>query len=549
VLHSFARDYFKDLDYALKSELARRSEGPIDLFDVPLETARFASTRSEDPFLRYLRDLYGDRAPDLVIAIAGPATRFCVHHRKELFPDAPLLLAGLESRVLKGIALPARTAVVSVVIDFTAAVEHILRMRPDVSQIVVILGGSAISRLWLAETRREFAPLSDRLRFTWLQGLSLDELQERVAALPPRTAVLFGEYGDAAGIREEQDRALASLRRVSSVPIFGLFETQLGEGIVGGPLLSESEAGRKAGEAAHRILSGERPEKVEIIPVTAGAALYDFRELERWGIRESTLPAGSRVLYRPVQAWKAYPGPVAAGVSLVALQAAIILGLLLQRSRRRLAQEEARMLARRLLTAREDERRKLARELHEDLSQRLARLSIDAARVERQVPDSAGKEPARAMRADLSRLSEDVDALAYQLHPSVLDDLGLNEALKVECEQFSRRESMAARLVSFQAPSALPPEVAVSLLRIAQEALRNVARHSRARRVTIEVTSANGTLHMNVRDDGVGFLPGGRRVRSLGLASMRERAGLVGGRLEIESAPGRGTTVTVTVPV
>jgi signal transduction histidine kinase len=146
-------------------------------------------------------------------------------------------------------------------------------------------------------------------------------------------------------------------------------------------------------------------------------------------------------------------------------------------------------------------------------------------------------------------LSEDVDALAYQLHPSVLDDLGLNEVLKVECEQFSRRESMAARVTSFQAPSAVPPEVAVCLLRIAQEALRNVARHSRARRVSIEVTTAIGSLRMTVSDDGIGFVPGERRVRSLGHASMRERAALVGGSLHVESAPGRGTTVRVSVPL
>jgi signal transduction histidine kinase len=141
----------------------------------------------------------------------------------------------------------------------------------------------------------------------------------------------------------------------------------------------------------------------------------------------------------------------------VALQAAIIGGLLVQRSRRRLAQEEARDLARRLLTAREDERRKLARELHEDLSQRLARLSIDAAGVERFAPDSAAKELAGTMRRELLRLGEDVDALADQLHPSVLDDLGLENALNVECEQFSRRESIPARLASFRAPPDLAP--------------------------------------------------------------------------------------------
>jgi signal transduction histidine kinase len=232
------------------------------------------------------------------------------------------------------------------------------------------------------------------------------------------------------------------------------------------------------------------------------------------------------------------------------LQTALIGGLLLQRSRRRLAEDESRALARRLLTAHEDERSRLARELHDDLSQRLAKLSIDAARMERSLPGSAEKDSARSMRADLARLGDDVHALSYQLHPSVLDDLGLSEALKVECAQFSRRESLHAELTEFQAPSALPPDVQVCLFRIAQEALRNAAKHSRASRVTLAVTTANGCLQLKVSDDGVGFDPAQNRFRrSLGHASMRERARLVGGTVEVESSPGRGTRVAVSLPV
>jgi signal transduction histidine kinase len=567
VLYSFGREYFDGFGRGLRTELARLSTGPVELFEVSLETARFPETMNEAPFVDYLHALFAERHPDLVIAVAGPAARFCVKHREDLFPSTPMVLGGLERRVLRNTASARLTTAVPMAIDFPLAVENILRVAPDTTDIVVVLGGSAISKFWLAETQREFQSLSDRVRFRWLHGLSLEELKaqvaalppqaailfgemmERVAALPPHAAILFGEYGDIAGDVNGADHPLTSLHRAASAPIFGLFDTQFGKGIVGGPLLSEAEASRQTASTAHRILNGEALANIEERPVTAGSPVYDFRELERWGIKEALLPPGSTVMFRPPSLWREYRVPLAIGLSVVAMQTALIAGLLLHRSGRQAAEEEVRALAHRLLTAHEDERRRLARELHDDLSQRLARLSIDAARVERSFSTSPEKESARTMRADIARLGEDVHALAYQLHPSVLDDLGLNEALKVECEHFSRRESIPARLTVFEAPSELPPEVSVCLFRITQEALRNAARHSRASRVSLAVTTTNGSVGLTVSDDGVGFVPAQRRLRSLGHAGMRERAQLVGGTLEIESAPGRGTTVHVSVPL
>jgi signal transduction histidine kinase len=547
ILHSFGRDYFEELGHELRRELARHAPERLELFEVSLETARFSDTSMEGPFVDYVRALFAERPPDLAIAVAGPAARFCANHREDLFPRTPLLLAGIENRVLQNTPPVRQAAMVPVVVDLTAAVENILWVMPDTTNIVMILGGSAISELWLMEAQKELQPLMRRVRFTWFHHMPLAEMRERVGALPPGNVVLFLEYGDDAGIINDQDRSLESLHRASSVPLFGLFESQLGLGIVGGPLISEAEVGRRAGGIANRILSGVAPESLSATPLTVASPVYDFRELARWGMKESLLPPGSRVRFRPPSLWGEYRGLLAIGLGVVALQTALIGGLLLQTFRRRRAEEEARALARRLLTAHEDERSRLARELHDDLSQRLARLSIDAARMERSLPGEE-KDSARTMRADLGRLSDDVHALSYQLHPSVLHDLGLKEALKVECEQFSRRESILAELTSFEAPSDIPSEVAVCLFRIAQEALRNVARHSRARRASLAVRSADGHLRMTVTDDGVGFVPAERRVRSLGHASMRERARLVGGAVEVESAPGRGTTVEVSVP-
>jgi signal transduction histidine kinase len=156
----------------------------------------------------------------------------------------------------------------------------------------------------------------------------------------------------------------------------------------------------------------------------------------------------------------------------------------------------------------------------------------------------------REVREGLVRLSEDVHSLSYRLHSSLLDDLGLAEAIKAECERFSRQESIPAEVKLRDLPPTLPRDAALGLFRIAQEALRNVARHAQANAVDIMLRAMDDGLQLAVRDNGVGFDPSRKREHlSLGLASMRERAGLLGGELDIESTAGHGTTVVAWVPL
>lgn len=153
------------------------------------------------------------------------------------------------------------------------------------------------------------------------------------------------------------------------------------------------------------------------------------------------------------------------------------------------------------------------------------------------------------MRQDLVSLADDVHALSYRLHPSVLEDLGLCEAIRVECDGFARAGSTLVELGTCDCGREPLQQVSLALLRIAQEALRNVARHAGASRVAVSLVETDHRLLLTVADDGVGFDPARRPEHpSLGLDSMRERAQAVRGTLEIESAPGRGTTVRARVP-
>jgi signal transduction histidine kinase len=215
----------------------------------------------------------------------------------------------------------------------------------------------------------------------------------------------------------------------------------------------------------------------------------------------------------------------------------------------RRTEDNLRDLSRRLIRAHEEQRAQLARELHDDITQRLAVLAIDVGRGELIAPSGPQAAVMREVRDGLVRLSEDVHSLAYQLHPSVLEELGLAEALRTECERIGRsgRVDLSAEIDPL--PAAAGKDAELCLFRVAQEALSNVVRHAGARTASVALRPRDGGLLLTVRDDGIGFnleRPG--KDRSLGLASMHERVQLVGGTLDIESASGRGTAIVAWVP-
>jgi signal transduction histidine kinase len=381
--------------------------------------------------------------------------------------------------------------------------------------------------------------------------LSFEDILKRAAALPPKSALFWGlMIVDAAGVVHEEGRALTRLHAVANAPIFSYTDAFFGREIVGGPHVPVLEHGRQVAAAAVRILGGEKAGDIKTPPVGFGTPKFDWREMQRWGVSEGRLPPGSEIHFRPPTAWEQYRLPILTACAVLLAQAAMIAWLLYEHRQRRRSEVAAHELSGRLINAQEEERARLARELHDDVTQRLASLAIDAGREERTLSGSAGGTTIRTMREGLIRLSEDVHALSYRLHPSILEDLGLIEALKAECERFSRSCSVRLEADPRDIPERLPNEVALCLFRIAQEGLRNVVRHARASRAEVRLGRMDGGLQLVVRDDGAGFDRAQDRSRaSLGHASMRQRAVLLGGRVEIDSRPGQGTTIRTWVPL
>jgi signal transduction histidine kinase len=212
------------------------------------------------------------------------------------------------------------------------------------------------------------------------------------------------------------------------------------------------------------------------------------------------------------------------------------------------ASEINRDLARRLLSRQEDEWQRIARELHDDISQRLALLNVEL--------DASATEPdAEALRMRLRRLSSqvgeiarDVHDLSYELHPSRLRSLGLVTSLRTLCEDTSSWRNLHVVFSHGDMP-AVDPAVSLCLFRIVQEALHNVVRHSQAHSAQVTVQCDEREITLEIADSGIGFDPARVQHAGLGLVSMRERVAIVNGELAIDAAPGGGTRVTVRIPL
>jgi signal transduction histidine kinase len=213
-----------------------------------------------------------------------------------------------------------------------------------------------------------------------------------------------------------------------------------------------------------------------------------------------------------------------------------------------LSERVSRDAVRQVVQAQELERARLARELHDETGQALTSILLGLKPLERSAATDEARAEVAAVRELVVSTLQDVRRLAVELRPSALDDFGLVPAVERLADTFREQAGIRVDLEAQLDEERLTTEVETALYRIVQEALTNVVKHARARHVSILLTRRDGGVAAIIEDDGRGFDPGATREDGLGLTGMRERVGLVGGRLRIESAPGAGTTLVAEVP-
>jgi signal transduction histidine kinase len=545
VLESFS-DKLDSIE-PLKSELRARVPGPVNFYVEVLEFRRFDAKNYDKSTLEALRDTYSGKKLDLVMTRYYPALHFALSHRHELFPDVPIVFFAVDVTRLEGQKMWPGVTGVTLAADIGGTLDLALHLHPDTNAVAIIAGNSDFDRYWLAAIHAELLRRQSKMTAIDLVGLAPGQILERVVALPLHSVVLYLESSQAS-----VQPVMGTYEVLSWVgqrqPTYCIFpEVCLNHGGIGGSGYILDRQSPLAAELASRVLSGERAESIPVANDTSRQISLDWRQLRQWNIPESALPPGSLILFREPDLWQKYRRYFILAAVVLALQSAMIIALALGAQRRQRLVLQLKDLGRRLIDAQEEDRRRIARELHDDLNQRMVLLLSHLEGL------GASGHGQCTLVTDLSReareISTGISQLSHQLHSSALEILGLEVAL----QGLTRDLSLAYGLnIAFSSDGELSPvsaEVNLCLFRVAQESLSNAIKHSCATSIAVRLCRGeNGNaIRLMVIDDGAGFDPKKVRTDSLGLISMRERLRLVDGELLINSSPNRGTEVIADV--
>ncbi len=330
-----------DENFKTQLDLVRHD---VEYYPEYMETTRFPGA-DQGFFHDYLKQKYAGRNIDVVIATADIPLKFMIQYRADLFPNAPVVFVANNPPSAENIVTgPGMTGIIHQS-TYRETVELALKLHPDTNQLFVISGSPDHDKRFESIARTELAPFENRIKVTYLTDLSLQELTAKTAGLPSKSVALYvwQQAPDENGKLLETYEVLARIAPTAAVPIYGMGSGNLGQGIVGGYLQGPDNNGARTGDLVGRILNGKRAQDIPIGNAPT-VAKFDWRQLNRWGISQDSLPAGSLIEFKELTFWDRDKWSIIGLSSAIAFEAVLIAFLLFMYRRVRSAERESSRL-------------------------------------------------------------------------------------------------------------------------------------------------------------------------------------------------------------
>ncbi|MFL6229983.1 MAG: ABC transporter substrate binding protein [Pyrinomonadaceae bacterium] len=324
----------------MRSAMQEGGQAHVEFFYEIQEGMRIPTDKYDHELVGYLGRKYEGEHFDLIITLGAPALNFLTRHESELFNGTPKIYYFYDETEETVRRLWPNVTGVWAKADISKTLDMALALQPETRRVMVVSGKASQDTFMREQAQRELRKYEGKLEVTYLHDLTIDELKDNLAALPEKSVVLFVSfYTDSAGNTYSGPETISRVAPTSRAPIYGISPTYVGAGAVGGSSLDFEAAGKRMGEMIIRILSGQKPG--DIIPqLVPNIAVFDWRELRRWGLTEQELPPGSIVRFREITFWERYKWYVAGLVAVGILEVALVVLLLVVQRRRRLAERE-----------------------------------------------------------------------------------------------------------------------------------------------------------------------------------------------------------------